>query len=277
MIKIVADIGVNHNGNMDNALLLMHHAKEAGVDAVKFQKRLPALSIPKCMWDEKRMTPWGERKYIEYKEDIEFNDYKPIDKQSKWLDILWFASAWDEPSVRYLESFDVPYHKVASACLTNDDLIIAMCKTGKTVILSTGMSTESEIRHAVNLLERYSNGYIICHCNSSYPCPVGDINLSRILTLKNMFPGVPVGYSGHEVGLATTIAAVALGVQYIERHITLDRAMWGTDQAASIEPQGFRRLVKDIRNVEKAMGNGMFAMTDLEKAKRLQLKGVYGQ
>ena len=274
---VVAEVGINHNGDADIALRLIHEAKQAGADAVKFQVRSPKHSVPRHMWDTRRQTPWGEMTYIDYKERIELAEYEPIKKQSSWSGIPWFASAWDAPSVEYLESLDVPLHKVPSACLTDNELIVAMARTGKPIVLSTGMSTETEILDAVALLERHSNGYIICHCNSSYPAPVVDLNLRRIYTLHNMFPGVPIGYSGHEVGLATTGAAVAMGACYIERHITLDRSMWGTDQAASVEPDGFRHLVHDIRNIEKAMGDGGFVLTALEEQKRYQLRGLDGE
>ena len=273
-INITAEIGINHNGDLNIAKQLMLAAKAAGCDYVKFQKRVPRLSVPESMWDTPRSTPWGVMKYIEYKERIELGkeDYIEIDRYSKELNIPWFASAWDIPSVEFLEEFNLPFHKVASACLTNDSLIKEMATKQKPIIVSLGMSTEEEIRHAVRLLACCNKNFILCHCNSSYPAPVGELNLRRIERLRQMFPEVPIGYSGHEVGLATTVAVASMGVTYIERHITLDRSMWGTDQSASVEPEGFHRLVKDIRNVEKAMGNGTFCLTEGEQKKRSQLR-----
>ncbi len=272
-VYIVAEVGLNHSGSMDMALKLMQHAKQAGADAVKFQKRVPVLSVPRYMWEKTKETPWGVISYIQYKQAIELKDYQPIREQAKQLDITWFASAWDIPSMNYLETYNVPMHKVCSALLTNDELIKAMCKTGKPIIMSAGMSTESEIKHAMVIIQGYGNECVLCHCNSSYPAPVNELNLRRIERLREMFPDTPIGYSGHEVGLATTLAAVALGACYIERHITLDRSMWGSDQAASVEPSGFLRLVKDIRNIERAMGDAP-GPTPSEEKKRQELRGI---
>ena len=187
---------------------------------------------------------------------------------------MWFASPWDVPSVDFLEAADPPAHKIASACLTDDELLTRVRDTGRTVILSTGMSTLEQIRHAVDVLGREK--LILCHTTSSYPAPPAELNLRMIHTLMHAYPDVPIGYSGHEIGLQTTVAAVALGACFVERHITLDRANWGSDQAASVEPGGLQRLVRDIRIVESALGDGVKQVYDSELPvlKKLRRAGV---
>ena len=256
-VFVVAEIGINHNGSLELARKLIDAAIVAGADAVKFQKRTPEACVPKEQWPLERDTPWGRMTYIEYRRRMEFGtrEFEHIDRHCRDRGILWFASPWDEESVEFLERFDPPCHKVASACLTDDDLLRAMRRTGRPIILSTGMSTALEIVDAVELLGR--RDLLIAHATSSYPCPVGDLNLRMIGTLKRAYPECPVGYSGHETGLATTWAAVSLGATFVERHLTLDRAMWGSDQAASVEVGGFMRLVANIRDVEKALGDGV--------------------
>ncbi|WP_055575389.1 N-acetylneuraminate synthase family protein, partial [Streptomyces albus] len=188
--------------------------------------------------------------------------------------IDWFASPWDEEAVAFLEKFDVPAHKVASASLTDDDLLRALRATGRTVILSTGMSTPKQIRHAVEVLG--SENIVLCHATSTYPAKAEELNLRVINTLQEEYPNVPIGYSGHETGLQTTLAAVALGAVFVERHITLDRAMWGSDQAASVEPQGLTRLVRDIRTIEESLGDGVKKVYDSELAPMRKLRRVKG-
>lgn len=253
---IIGEIGINHNGDINVVKKLIDVAADTGLNAVKFQKRTPELCVPKDQWDIERNTPWGVMKYIDYRYKVEFDQaqYQEISDYSASKGIDWFASPWDEEAVDFLEGFDVPCYKVASASVTDIPLLKKMQSTGRPVILSTGMSTMDEIRSAVNVLDR--DNLLMCHATSAYPCDATELNLNMIGTLKEEF-GVPIGYSGHETGLATTVAATVLGASLVERHITIDRAMWGSDQAASIEPQGVARLVRDIRVVESAMGDGI--------------------
>lgn len=255
-VYIVAEIGINHNGDVGIAKKLVDIAAASGCDAVKFQKRTPDLAVPEPQRDVMRETPWGLISYIDYKHRIEFGEaeYREIDAHCEERGIIWFASPWDKPSVDFLEQFDPPAHKIASASLTDDALLRHVAATGRPIILSTGMSTMNEIRHAIDVLG--CDQLIPCHSTSTYPCPPDELNLRVIHTLRDEFDA-PIGYSGHEVGLQTTLAAVSLGACLIERHITLDRAMWGTDQAASVEPPGLMRLVRDVRVIEAAMGDGV--------------------
>lgn len=272
-VYIVAEIGINHNGDVEIAKRLIDAAKLAGCDAVKFQKRTPELCVPPEQRDIPRETPWGLITYMEYRYKVEFGyeQYAEIDRYCKQQGIIWFASCWDVPSVDFIEQFDPPCYKVASASLTDDELLLRVNATGKPILLSTGMSTMDEIRHAVSLLDQ--DRLIIMHSTSTYPCPPEELNLRMIQTLKREF-GLPVGYSGHEVGLQTTYAAVVLGACVVERHITLDRAMWGSDQAASVEPGGFMRLVRDIRVIERALGDGVKRVYESELAARAKLRRV---
>jgi N-acetylneuraminate synthase len=275
-VYITAEIGINHNGDLANAIALVDQAADAGCDAVKFQKRTPEISTPRDQWEVERDTPWGRMSYIDYRHRVEFDieAYAAIDEHAKRRGIAWFASPWDAQSVDFLEAFDVPAHKVASACLTDDDLLRRMRATGRTIVLSTGMSTMRQIRHAVEVLG--SDNIILCHATSTYPAPTTELNLKMIHTLQAEFPNVPIGYSGHETGLQTTLAAVAMGAVFVERHITLDRSMWGSDQAASIEPQGLARLVRDVRVITEAMGDGVKQIYDGERAAMKKLRRVPG-
>ena len=263
-VFITAEIGINHNGSLDDALALIDVAADAGCDAVKFQKRTPAICVPKDQRDVERDTPWGRMTYLDYRHRVEFDQdgYAAIGRHCAGRGIAWFASPWDVPSVDFLEMFNPPAHKIASACLTDDELLERVRQTQRTVILSTGMSTPEQIRHAVDVLGR--ERLIMCHTTSSYPAPAEELNLRMIHTLAYSYPDVPIGYSGHEIGLQTSIAAVALGACFVERHITLDRAKWGSDQAASVEPGGLQRLVRDIRVVENALGDGVKRVYDSE-------------
>lgn len=272
-VFIVAEIGINHNGNLDIAKRLIDAAKSAGCDAVKFQKRTPELCVPPDQKDKMRDTPWGYISYLDYRHKVEFGlkEYQEIDQYCKKLGIAWFASCWDKPSIDFMEQFAPICHKVPSAMLTDADLLKHFRQTGRPVILSTGMSTIEQIKSAVNLLD--ANNLIIAHCTSAYPCPLEELNLCMIRTLMQIFD-CPTGYSGHETGLAATVATVALGACYIERHITLDRAMWGSDQAASVEPTGFSRLAKDIRAVEKTLGDGVKKIYDSERPLMRKLRGT---
>lgn len=252
---IVGEIGINHNGSLEIAKQLILTAKEAGLDAVKFQKRTPELCVPPEQRNQMRETPWGYITYLEYRHRIEFgfDEYQEIDRYCREIGINWFASPWDEESADFLERFNVITYKVASASLTDRALLERIKSFNKPIILSTGMSTMHQIHAAVKLLGE--ENLIIAHSTSAYPCAPDQLNLRMIETLQKEF-NCPIGYSGHETGLVTTVVAVALGASLVERHITLDRAMWGTDQSASVEPVGFRRLVKDIRVTEMALGDG---------------------
>lgn len=214
--------------------------------------------------------------YIDYRHRVEFgeDEYRTIDAHCRKRGIDWFASPWDTEAVAFLEKFDVPAHKVASASLTDDELLRALRATGRTVILSTGMSTPKQIRHAVEVLG--SDNILLCHATSTYPAKAEELNLRVINSLMAEYPNVPIGYSGHETGLQTTLAAVALGAAFVERHITLDRAMWGSDQAASVEPGGLTRLVRDIRTIEAALGDGVKKVYESELAPMKKLRRVAG-
>jgi N-acetylneuraminate synthase len=275
-VYVIGEIGINHNGELRNALALIDQAKAAGMDAVKFQKRTPEVCTPRDQWDIERDTPWGRMTYLAYRHRVEFGaeEYRQIDEYCQEIGIDWFASPWDVESVDFLGAFNSPAFKVASACLTDDLLLRAMRSTGKTVILSTGMSTPDQIRHAVEVLG--SRNIILCHATSTYPAPPEQLNLRMIETLAAEYPNVPVGYSGHEVGLQTTLCAVALGAVLVERHITLDRAMWGSDQSASVEPEGMRRLVRDIRVLEASLGDGVKQVYPGELAAMKKLRRVAG-
>lgn len=272
-VFIIAEIGINHNGDIEIARQLIDVARAAGCDAVKFQKRTPRVCVPPELASLPRETPWGTMTYLEYKERIEFGveEFTAIDQYCNDAGIIWFASPWDVPSVEFLESFNTPIFKVASACLTDDDLLRAIQATGRPVIMSTGMSTLEEIDHAVSLLDR--ERLILGQATSTYPCKPEELNLRAIQSLRERY-GVPVGYSGHETGLQTTVASVALGAVFVERHITLDRSMWGTDHAASVEPQGLSRLVRDIRTIEKALGDGNKRLYDSEVSIKKKLRRV---
>jgi N-acetylneuraminate synthase len=272
-VFVVAEIGINHNGDVELAKSLMTSAARAGCDAVKFQKRTPLLAVPDSQRLVPRDTPWGTMSYLEYKEKIEFGEleYREIDSHAKSLGLAWFASPWDVPSIEFLEGFDVPIHKVASACLTDLALLRAIAETHRRVIMSTGMSTIEEIDQAVEVLG--TTRLTLLHSTSTYPCPPNEANLRTIETLRQRY-GVPVGYSGHETGLQISLAAVALGAAAIERHVTLDRSMWGTDQAASLEPHGLERLVRDIRVLELALGDGVKRIFPGEEEPRRRLRRV---
>ena len=272
-IYIIAEIGINHNGSLDDAIELMKVAKKAKCDAVKFQKRNPEFCVPEEQKHLMRETPWGTMTYLDYRYRVEFGieEYKRIDQIAKELEIDWFASPWDVSSVDFLREMKVPVIKIASACLTDDEILDAVKESNIPAILSTGMSTIAEIDHAVSRLDKTK--LVIMAATSSYPMNPIEANLRTIKTLIDRYQ-VPVGYSGHEVGLQISIAAAALGACVIERHITLDRASWGSDQAASLEPQGIEHLVRDIRIVESALGDGVKKVweSELEPMKKLRRK-----
>jgi N-acetylneuraminate synthase len=273
-VFVIAEIGINHNGSLRVARKLIDGAVLAGCDAVKFQKRTPELCVPRDQWDVERETPWGRMKYIEYRHRVEFGqkEYTEIDRYCRDRDILWFASCWDEEAVDFMEQFDPPCYKAASAALTDIALLLKKKGTGRPLIISTGMSTREEIEQAVSAVG--PENLLIAHSTSTYPCPPAELNLRVIQTLKALYPDCPIGYSGHEVGLSPTWAAVSLGATFVERHITLDRAMWGSDQAASVEISGFMRLVSNIRDIEKAMGDGVKRVYETEMGQRKKLRRV---
>lgn len=268
---IIAEIGINHNGDVQMARKLILAAHEAGVDAVKFQKRTPEICVPDHQKGQMRDTPWGYISYLDYRYKVEFeqDEYAEIDAYCKSLGIDWLASSWDIPSLKFIDAFNPPAHKVPSALLTDHELLRAIKDTGRPVILSTGMSTMDEIKAAVGIFDM--DKLVICHTTSSYPCPPEELNLKMIPVLKELYP-CPIGYSGHEVGLVPSALAVAMGACLVERHITLDRAMWGSDQAASVEPQGVRTLVKYIRVTEKALGDGEKRVYDSEQSSRSKMR-----
>jgi len=278
---IIAEIGINHNGDLKNALRLIDIAAAAGCDAVKFQKRNPDVCVPEHQKNVMRDTPWGQMTYLDYKYKVEFEkaEYDAIDAHCKSHGIEWSASPWDMDSLEFLKQYDVPFLKVPSAMLTNNELLEGCVASGKRVIFSTGMSTREEIDNAVAVLRKakliHNNPHTIglLHCNSTYPAPINELNLSGIQTLSAEYPDFEIGYSGHEFRLGTTVAAVYLGASIIERHITLDRQMWGSDHLASVEPQGLFKLVSGIRELEEAFGDGVIQVTESEKPVRAKLRG----
>lgn len=261
---VIAEIGINHNGSVELAKKMIAGAMAAGADAVKFQKRTPELCVPKEQWYIERDTPWGRLTYIDYRCKVEFSkeQYAEIDRFCKDNFIMWSASCWDNESVDFIEEFDPPFYKAPSASLTDISLLNKMQSTGKPLIISTGMSSMAIIEESVNSL--YTNNLLIAHSTSTYPCKLEELNLNCIITLREKYKYNPIGYSGHKVGLAPTWAAVVLGANFLERHITLDRAMWGTDQAASVEIGGFIRMISNIRDIENSLGDGVKRIYDSE-------------
>ncbi|MBP2704116.1 N-acetylneuraminate synthase family protein [Microbispora sp. RL4-1S] len=270
-VYVIGEIGINHNGDVDIARKLIDVAADAGCQAVKFQKRTPEICVPLDQRDQIRQTPWGEMTYMEYKIRTEFgaDEYGHIAKYCEERGIDWFASPWDVPSVEFLESMDAVAHKIASASVTDHELLRALAATGKPLILSTGMSTIEEIDRAVEILG--TERLVMMHATSTYPLPPEEANLRMIHTLQERY-GVPVGYSGHERGLQISLAAVTLGAVTVERHITLDRTMWGSDHAASLEPSGLEHLVRDIRIIETALGDGVKRVYAGEEGPRARLR-----
>ena len=277
---IIAEIGINHNGSLETAKKLIDVAKSAGCNAVKFQKRNPDVAVPEEQKLLPKDTPWGEMSYIEYKHRIEFGkeEYDEIDRYCKERKIHWSASVWDLDSVEFMKNYDVPFIKIPSAKITDDELIAASVRTFPKVIISTGMSTYDEIVRAANIA-RGTQGQVgdksvaLLHCNSSYPAPLNELNLASIQELKMMFPNFEIGYSGHEFRLVPTVASIYLGATILERHITLDRSMWGTDQLCSIEPQGLIKLVKGVRELEESYGDRQLGVTPSEVPFIKKLRG----
>lgn len=272
---LVGEIGINHNGSLDITKQLIDVAVHNGLDAVKFQKRTPELCVPPEQRGQMRETPWGYISYLDYRYKVEFDEtgYREIDEYCKKKGIDWFASVWDEPSVDFLEPFNPICYKVPSASLTDHNLLAHLRKTGRPIILSTGMSTMEQIKEAVALLGE--ENLVITHATSTYPCDPEELNLRMIETLRQTFE-CPIGYSGHEVGLVPSVVAVTLGACMVERHITMDRAMWGSDQAASVEPGGVERLVKYIRVTEQSLGDGVKKVYESEMSSLRKLRRVQG-
>ena len=271
---VIAEIGLNHNGDVELAKQLIDVAADAGADAVKFQKRTPEIATPEHMRSTPRETPWGTMTYLDYRRRVEFgrDEYIEISDYALLRGLEWFASPWDVPSVAFLEDLGVVAHKVASAGLTDIELLEALRDTGKPVILSTGMSTIDQIDRAIDVLG--TDRLVLMHATSTYPMEPEEANLRVIPVLRDRYPGVPVGYSGHERGLQISLAAVALGAVAVERHITLDRTMWGSDHAASLEPAGLQHLVRDIRVIEAALGDGVKRVFPGEFAPMAKLRRV---
>ena len=274
---IIAEIGINHNGDLGIAKQMIDAAVHARVDAVKFQKRTPDIATPVEQQNQMRETPWGYISYLEYRYKVEFNEeqYHEIDCYCQEKGIAWLVSVWDQPSVDFMEQFSTPAYKIPSASLTDWALIRKARATGKPLILSSGMSTMEQIRKGVELAGE--KDLVLMHCTSTYPCEPEELNLKMVETLRREFPEIPVGYSGHEVGLVPSAVAVALGACMVERHLTLDRAMWGSDQAASVEPGGFERLVKYIRVSEAALGDGVKKVYPSEQTSLKRLRRVNGE
>lgn len=274
---VIAEIGINHNGDLGITKQMIDAAVHAGADAVKFQKRTPDVATPPDQQKQMRETPWGYITYLDYRYKVEFNEeqYCEIDKYCREKGIAWLVSVWDEPSVDFMEKFDTPAYKIPSASLTDAKLIRKARSTGKPLILSSGMSTMEQIRRGVEVAGE--DDLVLMHCTSTYPCEPEELNLKMVETLRREFPNLPIGYSGHEVGLVPSAVAVALGACMVERHLTLDRAMWGSDQAASVEPGGFERLVKYIRVTEAALGDGVKKVYDSEKGSLKKLRRVTGE
>ncbi len=274
---IIAEIGINHNGDLRIARQMIDAAVHAGVDAVKFQKRTPEIATPPEQRGQMRETPWGYISYLDYRYKVEFGEeqYREIDRYCKEKGIAWMVSVWDQDSVDFMEQFDTPAYKIPSASLTDFDLIRKARATGKPLILSSGMSTMEQIHQGMKIAG--DTDLLLMHCTSTYPCEPEELNLRMIETLRREFPDIPIGYSGHEVGLVPTAVAVALGACMVERHLTLDRAMWGSDQAASVEPWGFETLVKYIRVTERSIGDGVKKVYASEQPSLKRLRRVSGE
>jgi N-acetylneuraminate synthase len=274
---IIAEIGINHNGDLNVAKQMIDAAVHAGVDAVKFQKRTPEIATPLEQQKQMRETPWGYISYLDYRYKVEFSEeqYREIDRHCKEKGIAWLVSVWDQPSVDFMEKFDTPAYKIPSASLTDYNLIRKARSTGKPLILSSGMSTMEQIHQGVEIAEE--NDLVLMHCTSTYPCEPEELNLKMVETLRHEFTNIPIGYSGHEVGLVPTAVAVALGACVVERHLTLNRAMWGSDQAASVEPWGFETLVKYIRVTERSIGDGVKKVYESEIGSMKKLRRVNGE
>lgn len=271
----IGEIGINHNGDLQIAKKLIDAIFACNWDCAKFQKRNPDIAVPEKQKSVIRDTPWGRIPYIEYKYKVEFGqkEYEYIDKYCKEKPVDWTASVWDIDSLNFLTQFDIPFIKIPSAKITNDELIIESAKTQIPLCISTGMSTVEEIDKAVNLAKKYGKPPVIMHCNSNYPTPYDEINLNVIPFLENRYPDCIIGYSGHEKGLEPTVIAIALGAKIIERHITLSHNMWGTDQKSSLEVLAMDMLKKRSKDVRIILGSDKKTITKSEIPIRLKLRG----
>jgi len=272
---LIAEIGINHNGDLQIAKKLIDAVHACQWDCVKFQKKTPELCVPEHQKNQPKETPWGKMTYLEYKKRVEFGkkEYDYIDRYCKEKPISWTASVWDIPSLEFIMGYDVPFIKIPSAKLTDEELLIRACQSGKPLVVSTGMSNLEEIDRAVGILEKYHANYVLMHCNSAYPTPKDELNLKCIETLQKRY-NCPIGYSGHEQDLEPTVYAAVLGAKVIERHITLDHNMWGTDHAASLEVLAMDMLRKRVKDIDLIFGDGIERVTDLEKEIRKKLRGV---
>lgn len=271
----IAEIGINHNGDLQIAKKLIDAANANEWNAVKFQKREPDIAVPEEQKTVMRDTPWGRMTYLEYKKRIEFGraEYDEIERYCKEKPLAWTASPWDMTSLDFLLSYDIPFLKIASATITNDEMLIKAAKSGKPIVMSTGMSTWGEIDHAVDILERYADGnYILMHTNSTYPAPIEDLNLRMIQVLRERYHCL-VGYSGHEESLSPSIVAVVLGACVIERHVTISHHLWGTDQKASLTVPAMGFLRGRIRGIPQMLGDGKRQLSEAELAVRKKLRG----
>lgn len=271
----IAEIGINHNGDLQIAKRLIDASYATGWDCVKFQKRTPEIAVPESQKNKQKKTPWGDMTYLEYKKHIEFGekDYNYIDKYCGEKPINWSASPWDMKSLEFLLNYNIPFIKIASALNQNEELIKMAGESGRPILLSTGMSTLEEMDNSVNYLEKYTNGnYILLHTNSTYPTPNNELNLSLIRTIKERYHCL-VGYSGHEDNLEPTVIAVALGACVIERHITLSHDMWGSDQKSSLEVHAMDILHKRVNGIPEMLGDGVKKLSNSEVAKRMSLRG----
>lgn len=272
---VIAEIGINHSGSVDTAIAMVDAARHAGADVVKFQAGDPERYVNRSAWDAHRETPWGPMRYIEYRKRMELSDldFSAIDHHCRRIGLPWLVSPLDAHSVERFERYNLPAYKVASPKLTDTLLLQRIAATGRPALLSTGMSTIGEIRHAIDLLS--FDRVALLHCVSQYPCPDNQINLPAIRTLQERFLDTPVGYSGHETGVWPTLAAVTMGACLVERHFTTDRSLWGSDQAASLEPTGFATMVRGIRSIEAAMqGDGAKVLRDGEMANYRKFRSV---
>lgn len=271
---LIAEIGINHNGDLQIAKKLIDAVHACSWNCVKFQKKNPDKCIPESEKNKIKDTPWGKMTYLEYKHKLEFGkeEYDYIDKYCREKPINWTASVWDIDSLNFIKKYDVAFIKIPSAKVTDLELIEEVARTKLSIILSVGMSTLEEIDKAVDMLKKYTSSFLLMHTNSSYPAKMEELNLNCIKTLKERYD-CEVGYSGHEYGLEPTMFAVVLGAMVIERHITLDHTMWGTDQSSSVEPMGMDMLYKRIRNIKQVLGDGIKRVTESELEVRKKLRG----
>ena len=271
----IGEIGINHNGDIQIAKKLIDAVFATNWDCAKFQKRNPDVAVPEKQKSIMRDTPWGKMSYIEYKYKVEFgkNEYDKIDKYCKEKPVNWTASVWDIDSLNFLTEYDIPFIKIPSPKITNDELIIEAAKTQIQLLISTGMSTVEEIDNAVNIAKKYGKTPVVMHCNSSYPTPPEETNLRVITFLKERYSDCIIGYSGHEQGLEPTVLAVSLGAKVIERHITLSHDMWGTDHKSSLEILAMDMLKKRTKDIEKILGSTEKTVTKSEIPMRKKLRG----